>query len=108
MTGSVLMWVAAYHAADALQTVCVFVLRCYRITVAPLVVYCGLLWGAGLGGGYWLAYQGAGPWAMNPSPTPFWAASALALMATAALFVAMLWRAVSPAAQSHAAGSQGS
>jgi hypothetical protein len=38
MTGSVLLWVAAYHAADALQTVCVFVLQCYRITVAPLVV----------------------------------------------------------------------
>jgi len=107
MTGSVLMWVAAYHAADALQTVCVFVLRCYRITVAPLVVYCALLWGAGLGGGYWLAYRGVGPWAMTPSPTPFWAASALALMATATLFMAMLWRAVSPAKQSHAGGSPG-
>lgn len=104
MTGSVLVWVAAYHAADALQTLCVFVLRCYRITLAPLAVYCTLLWGAGLGGGYWLAYAGGGHWAQSPSPTPFWAASAIALAATAALFVAMLWRAISPAGQNHAAG----
>ncbi|CAN7483107.1 MATE family efflux transporter [Acidovorax sp. LjRoot74] len=107
MTGSVLVWVAAYHAADALQTLCVFVLRCYRITLAPLAVYCTLLWGAGLGGGYWLAYAGSGPWAQSPSPTPFWAASAIALAGTAALFVAMLWRAISPAGQNRAAGSPG-
>lgn len=107
MTGSVLVWVAAYHAADALQTLCVFVLRCYRVTLAPLAVYCTLLWGAGLGGGYWLAYAGSGPWAQSPSPTPFWAASAIALAATAALFVAMLWRAISPAGQNRAAGSPG-
>ncbi|MBT9512192.1 MAG: MATE family efflux transporter [Acidovorax sp.] len=107
MTGGVLVWVAAYHAADALQTLCVFVLRCYRITLAPLAVYCALLWGAGLGGGYWLAYTGHGPWAGVPSPTPFWAASAIALAVTAVLFVAMLWRAISPAAKTHAAGSPG-
>ena len=106
MTGGVLLWVAAYHAADALQTLCVFVLRCYRITVAPLVVYCVLLWGAGLGGGYLLAYQGIGPWATTtPSPTPFWAASAVALAFTALLFAAMLWRAITPAQRGGAAGS---
>ena len=51
-----------YHLADAVQALCVFVLRCYRVTVAPLVVYCVLLWGVGLGGGYLLAYRGLGPW----------------------------------------------
>ena len=108
MAGGVLLWVAAYHAADALQTLCVFVLRCYRITVAPLVVYCILLWGAGLGGGYLLAYQGIGPWATTtPSPTPFWAASAVALAFTALLFAAMLWRAITPAQRGRAAGSPG-
>ena len=105
MTGGVLVWVAAYHAADALQTLCVFVLRCYRITVAPLAVYCVLLWGAGLGGGYWLAYKNTSPWAMTPSPTPFWAASAVALAVTALLFAAMLWRAITPEQRSHAIGS---
>lgn len=106
MASGVLAWVAAYHAADALQTLCVFVLRCYRISVAPLVVYCVLLWGAGLGGGYLLAYQGTGPWADGASPTPFWAASAGALWVTAALFVALLRFAVTPAGGSRAIGSR--
>ena len=105
--GGVLAWVAAYHAADALQTLCVFVLRCYRITVAPLAVYCVLLWGVGLAGGYLLAYHGLGPWAANPSPATFWAASGAALGVTAALFLALLRRAVSPAAKSRAGGSPG-
>jgi MATE family multidrug resistance protein len=105
LTGSLLAWVAVYHAADALQTLSVFVLRCYRVTVAPLVVYCVLLWGAGLGGGYLLAYRGLGPWANEASPVPFWAASAAALWVTAGLFLAMLRMAVNPAARNHAAGS---
>lgn len=107
VTGGLLAWVAAYHVSDALQTLCVFVLRCYRITVAPLVVYCTLLWGAGLGGGYLLAYQGLGPWGAVATPATFWAASAAALAVTAALFAAMLWRAIrrpAPAAQARAAG----
>ena len=105
VTGGLLVWVAAYHAADAVQTLSVFVLRCYRVTVAPLVVYCVLLWGAGLGGGYLLAYRGLGPWANEVSPVPFWAASAAALWVTAGLFLAMLRMAVNPAARSRAAGS---
>lgn len=105
VTGGLLVWVAAYHAADAMQTLSVFVLRCYRVTVAPLVVYCVLLWGAGLGGGYLLAYRGLGPWANEVSPVPFWAASAAALWVTAGLFLAMLRMAVNPAARSRAAGS---
>ena len=107
VAGAVLVWVAAYHAADAVQTLCVFVLRCYRITLAPLVVYCALLWGAGLGGGYWLAYGGSGPWSGTASPTPFWAASAAALAITALLFVTMLWRAISPAEKPPANGWPG-
>ena len=107
VAGAVLVWVAAYHAADAVQTLCVFVLRCYRITLAPLVVYCALLWGAGLAGGYWLAYGGSGPWSGTASPTPFWAASAAALAITALLFVTMLWRAISPAGKNPANGWPG-
>ena len=106
MASGVLVWVAAYHAADAVQTLCVFVLRSYRITIAPLAVYCTLLWGAGLGGGYLLAYKGYGPWATTLSPTPFWAASAIALAVTAALFTAMLWRAIRSIAPIHAGGLQ--
>ena len=89
---SLLLWVAAYQAADAVQTFCIFVLRCYRITVAPLLIYCILLWGTGLAGGYWLAYGGIGPWSAAPSPAPFWAMSAAALGITALAFSGLLWR----------------
>ncbi|MBS0291968.1 MAG: MATE family efflux transporter [Proteobacteria bacterium] len=90
LAASLLTWVAAYHVADALQTLCVFVLRSYRITLAPLVVYGVLLWGVGLLGGYRLAYHGwsaSAPWR---SPAAFWAAGAAALGMTALIFSALL------------------
>jgi MATE family multidrug resistance protein len=100
VASGLLLWVAAYHLADACQTFCVFVLRSYHITVAPLVVYCLLLWGLGLGGGYLLAYGTWTPWAqMAHSPTAFWACSALALAITAAAFGAMLLKAAARTAQ---------
>jgi len=82
---------AAYHGADVVQTMCVYVLRCYRVTVAPLVIYCALLWGVGLGGSYLLAYRGIGPWPAMQSPLAFWLMSALALALAAALLLALLW-----------------
>lgn len=85
-------WVALYHLADALQAVCVFILRCYRVSVAPLVVYSLLLWGLGLAGGYALAYQGLGPWAAQVSPRAFWIASTVALALVALIFAAMVGR----------------
>ncbi|MBS0342641.1 MAG: MATE family efflux transporter [Proteobacteria bacterium] len=87
-----LLATALYHVADSVQTLCVFVLRSYRITVAPLVIYCTLLWGVGLGGSYALAYRGLGPWPPMQSPLAFWLMSALALLLTALLFTALLWR----------------
>lgn len=90
LAASLLAWVAAYHVADALQTLCIFVLRSYRITLAPLAVYGVLLWGLGLAGGYVLAYRGWAGWGPWHSPTPFWAASAAALAVTAMVFAALL------------------
>jgi MATE family multidrug resistance protein len=87
---TLLLATALYHLADALQTLCVFVLRCYHVTVMPLVLYCALLWGMGLGGGYLLAYRGIGPWAAMASPLAFWLMAAGALALTAGLFVALL------------------
>jgi multidrug resistance protein, MATE family len=49
---------AAFHTFDALQGVSVFVLRGYKVTLAPMLIYAVSLWGIGLGGGYWLAYRG--------------------------------------------------
>lgn len=91
LTSSLLLWVALYHAADSIQCVCIFLLRCWRVTVAPLVVYCGLLWGGGLGGGYWLAYKNEATsayWSTNPMP--FWIGSGIALTLVASVFVFLL------------------
>ena len=90
LAASLLPWVAAYHVADALQTLCIFVLRSYRITLAPLAVYSVMLWGVGLAGGYTLAYHGLAGWGPLHSPTPFWAASAAALAVVALAFTALL------------------
>ena len=83
-------WVAWYHLADALQAVCVFVLRCWRVTLSPLLIYTALLWGMGLYGGYVLAYQGLGPWPAQHAVGSFWVTSTLALALVSLLFMARL------------------
>ena len=89
--GAMLLPVTAiYHFSDAVQTLCIFLLRCYRVTVAPLILYCTLLWGMGLGGGYLLAYRGLGPWSAMHTPLAFWIMGALALGTTALLLLALL------------------
>ena len=87
-------WVACYHLTDAVQTLCVFLLRCYRITLAPLLIYTVLLWGVGLYGGYLLAYQGLGPWPAQANVGSFWLTSFMALALVAVLFLGLLWRAM--------------
>ena len=93
-------WVALYHVADALQAVCAFLLRCYRITIAPLLIYTAFLWGLGLYGGYLWAYDtsalnGLMNWAARPSVDAFWISSSLALIAVSLMFGALLWRVIS-------------
>ena len=88
----VLAWVAIYHWVDALQAVCAFILRCYRITLLPLVIYSVMLWGVGLGGAYVWAYQGIGAWPARPEVSTFWAASSFALSVVTVSFVSLvLW-----------------
>ncbi len=87
-----LLWVALYHLFDGLQALGVFVLRCFRITFAPFVIYGVLLWGLGLYGGYRLAYQGLGPWPALQTPAAFWMAGAASLALAALTFWCMIWR----------------
>ena len=91
---ALLTWVAFYHMADAMQALCAFLLRCYRITVAPLVLYGVLLWGLGLYGGYQLTYEGLAGRAATQSASSFWAASTVAISLVAVCLLALLWRAV--------------
>lgn len=96
VASGLLGWVALYHLADAVQAVCVFVLRSYRVTVMPLLVYGVLLWGVGLYGGQLLAYRGLGPWPALQSPVAFWMAGAVALGTTAGVFLVLVWRITRP------------
>jgi len=107
LAAGLLAWLALYQIGDATQALCVFLLRCYRVAVAPLVAYCVILWGAGLAGGYQLAYHGIGPWPAMHSPAAFWIMSALALALLAIVLPLILWRTVrshQPAPQPTAAG----
>jgi multidrug resistance protein, MATE family len=96
LAASLLLWVALYHVADATQSICAFLLRCYQVTLMPLVIYGLLLWGVGLYGGYLLAYRGLdfglGSLAAMQSARAFWIAGALAIGWVALLFVAILTR----------------
>jgi MATE family multidrug resistance protein len=95
MIGATLLtWVAFYHMADAMQALCAFLLRCYRITLTPLLVYGVLLWGLGLYGGYQLAYAGLAGRTATQSASSFWAASTVAISLVAACLLALLCRAV--------------
>ncbi|MEO5672061.1 MAG: MATE family efflux transporter, partial [Ramlibacter sp.] len=94
VAAGLLGWLAVFHIGDAIQALCVFVLRCYRVAVAPLVAYCVLLWGVGLAGGYALAYRNLGPWTAQNSPAAFWAAATFALAVLSFILPAILWRAV--------------
>ncbi|MDP3699583.1 MAG: MATE family efflux transporter [Hylemonella sp.] len=87
-----LFWTAIYHLFDGLQALAVFVLRCWRITLMPFLIYGVLLWGLGLYGGYLLAYRGVGPWPAMQTPAAFWMAGAAALALAALTFWTMIWQ----------------
>lgn len=87
-----LFWTAIYHLFDGLQALGVFVLRCFRITLAPFLIYALMLWGLGLYGGFLLAYRGLGPWPALQTPAAFWMAGAAALALAALAFWLMIWQ----------------
>jgi MATE family multidrug resistance protein len=79
MSAQLLVLVGFYHIGDALQTLCFFVLRSFKITFLPMIVYGSMLWGIGLTGGYLLAYEGVGNISATESPAAFWLMSVVAL-----------------------------
>ncbi len=108
MAATLLLWLMLYHVADAVQVFCVFTLRCYGITVLPLITYTVLLWGLGLAGGYVVAYGAAFDvssltWFTPQSPIAFWQTGSLALYVTTAVLLPVLWRAAyRPSQSTHA------
>ena len=62
LAAGLLAWLAVYHLGDAVQALCVFVLRCYRVAIAPLVAYCAAA--VGRRAGRWLCTGLRGPGAL--------------------------------------------
>lgn len=91
---SLLVWVAFHHVADSVQAVSAFLLRCYRVTLAPLAIYGVLLWGLGLWGGYQLTYTGWSGFPATGSTHTFWLASTMAIGLVASSLVLLLIRKV--------------
>jgi MATE family multidrug resistance protein len=84
-----------YHLCDALQITTAFILRAYKVTLVPTVIYAIALWGIGLGGGYLLGFDvgGAVPVPLQGA-RGFWIANSLSLgVAGVGLF--LYWRRVS-------------
>lgn len=94
--------IAAYHLVDALQTVVVNILRGYKRTVVPMVIYVVSLWGVGLGGGYLLGLTDlAGP---ARGAAGFWIAATASLL-LAGMLVFLHFQGVSRTAMVHKIGS---
>jgi MATE family multidrug resistance protein len=76
--------VTVYHLFDAVQVSTGFILRSYRVTVVPTLIYAIALWGVGLGGGYWLGFNLPG--SLPPDLTGangFWIANTASLAVAA-------------------------
>ena len=68
-------------------------LRAYRITTVPLVIYVAALWGVGLAGGYAVAFNSTGftPPSLQGAQG-FWSAATVGLsLAAAALCGFLIW-----------------
>lgn len=87
-----LLWTAMFHLFDGLQSLGVFILRCFRITLTPFLIYAVLLWGLGLFGGYRLTYHGVGSLGALQTPAAFWGAGMAALALAATIFWLMIWQ----------------
>ena len=85
---SLIGWTAVFHVFDACQGLCGFALRGYKNTFWPMVIYGVALWGIGLVGGYWIAFN------VTPLGSPrgalgFWEAATIGL-GIAAIALAVL------------------
>ncbi len=91
LASTLLAFVALYHVPDSLQIMGMFLLRCYRITLMPLMVYSIFLWGIGLGGGYYLAYENSST-IFTQTPKAFWLTAIISLSIVAVWFSMALLR----------------
>ena len=85
MALTLIPYLATFHFFDAMQTVASFVLRAYKLAIAPTVIHAAALWGVGVLGGYLVAFGGLGgpPWGV----AGMWLMQSVALALAAILLV---------------------
>jgi MATE family multidrug resistance protein len=76
-----------FHLFDAIQGVATFILRGYKVALAPMLIQGVSLWSIGLGGGFLLAYLPPAGWTIGPAAS-FWLAGAFG---TAIAALALSW-----------------
>ena len=92
LAASLLVFGMIYHITDAAQTVSNFALRGYRVTMLPMIIYGVMLWGVGLGGGYYFAFDGTFLFGQPLRAEGFWMCTAVGLcLAGVTLSVIALW-----------------
>ncbi len=92
LAASLLVYGMIYHVTDAAQTVSNFVLRGYRVTVVPMIIYGVMLWCVGLGGGYYFAFDGSLVFGEPQRANGFWMCTAVGLCLAGVLLTAIaLW-----------------
>lgn len=96
IAAGLLTLVAFYHLADSVQAVMIQVLRAYKRTWAPTVIYAVSLWGVGLFGGYLLGLTDLlGP---PRGAAGFWLAAAASLVVASVLTTVYFLRLASESA----------
>lgn len=81
LAASLILFGCLYHLFDALQCVSSFSLRGFRVTRVPMIIYGVMLWGVGLGLGYYFAFHGE--WAGGPFGVyGFWGLTSVGLFLT--------------------------
>lgn len=94
LAAGLLALVAAYHVVDSVQAVAINILRGYKRTFVPMIVYTVALWGVGLAGGYMLGLTevdlGMGKLGIAPplGAAGFWIAAIASLVVAGAGVVA--------------------
>ncbi len=84
MALSLIGFAVLFHVFDAVQGMSTFILRGYRQTFWPMVIYGVALWALGLGGGAWIAFNSTPVGAPRGAPG-FWEAATLALAIAAGM-----------------------
>src|SRR5262245_4566507 len=88
MALSLLGLATVFHVFDAAQGMGNFVLRGYRQTLWPMVIYGVALWALGLGGGMWIGFY-ATPFGPPLGAFGFWLAAVIGLVVAAVALVGL-------------------